>query len=121
MLPIFVAGGESSLSFEGQYRVVDQGSSLSLQRQDGQQAGQPTLKGSVSVRTQAVLPLDGGERAVMQLTLMEDGTLVALVPDSLAGMSRDTLSAYALSALKAATGFKVTQVRSVVLRFTAAK
>ncbi|ALV04976.1 YDG domain-containing protein [Roseateles depolymerans] len=121
VLPIFVAEGESSLSFQGQYRVVDQGSSLSLQRQDGQQAGQPTLKGSVSVRTQAVLPLDGGERAVMQLTLMEDGTLVALVPDSLAGMSRDTLSAYALSALKAATGSKVTQVRSVVLRFTPAK
>ena len=33
-------------------------------------------------------------------------------------MSRDTLSAYALSALKAAAGGQVTQVRSVVLRFT---
>ena len=122
VLPIFVADAAQGLSFQGQYKVLDQGSSLSLQRHSsaasGSQGGQPQLKEeAVSLRTQAWLPQDGGERALLQLTLLADGTLLVQAPDGLAGMSRDTLSAYALSALKQAAGVGASKVRAIVLRF----
>jgi len=111
-LAVFVADAGTGLSYQGQYEALDQAGSLSLLRQAGQPAGQPQLDGAVTWRTEATV---GDAR--LELSLLSNGSLVVQVPGELAPMSRDTLSAYALSALKAGTGAGVDKVTAIVLRF----
>ncbi|MDY0748687.1 YDG domain-containing protein [Paucibacter sp. R3-3] len=111
-LAVFVADAGAGLSYQGQYEALDQAGSLSLLRQAGQPAGQPQLDGAVTLRTEATL---GDAR--IELSLLSTGSLVVQVPSELATMSRDTLSAYALSALKASTSTGVDKVNAIVLRF----
>jgi filamentous hemagglutinin family protein len=119
-LTVYTADTDMGLRFQGEYHVVDQGSSLSLQEQHIRQGNdQPQLNSPVSVRLQATLPLGNGDTGVLQLTLLADGILLVQGDAGLGSLGQDTLSAYALSALKASAGVGADKVKAVVLRIGA--
>ncbi|MCA6215646.1 filamentous hemagglutinin N-terminal domain-containing protein [Ideonella sp. B7] len=116
-LPVFVAAS-TSLDFKGWNHVIDQGSSLELKPLvSTDEVTEPRLDGDISARSQARLALSHGGSALMQLTLLADGTLLVEGDDGLKTLTPDTLSAYALSALKRSAHVSVNKVKAVVLRF----
>ncbi|WP_039725795.1 hypothetical protein, partial [Xanthomonas sp. SHU 199] len=101
----------------GRLRVEDLGSSLALHPLDGSAPTAPNLQQNVRASAQTSVAVDADENATLRLSLLEDGTLHVVAPRSAARMDRETLSAYALGALKQQAGVSVQQVRALVLSF----
>lgn len=117
-VPVYQAAsarGDAGMQTLGQYLVTDAGDSLVLAPSGPALRNAPSLDQRVTRSAQSSVPLAGGSSALLQVTLLTDGTLTVAVPPQAAGLSSETLSAYGLTLAKLDMGVSVRQVRAVVL------